>query len=59
MFPYAFLLRQIVLHGASRYSTEMHKMIQFVRTLRCPRRVERYNNLFDKCINFSYEKITE
>ena len=57
MFPYAFLLRQIVLHGGKRYSVGMHKIIQFVRTLRCPRRSERYNSLFHKCVNFSYEKL--
>ena len=57
LFPYAFLLRRIVSHGGDRYSDGMHKMTQFVRTLRCKERLKRYENLFQQCINFDYENV--
>ena len=57
MFPYAFLLRQIVLHGDKRYTEAMHMLCEFVRKLRCPQRKKRYSELFNKCINFVYNDI--
>ena len=57
LFPYAFLLQKIVSNGGSRYTNEMHKMTQFVRTLRCRERLKRYENLFQQCINFNYENV--
>ncbi len=57
LFPYAFLFRRIVSHGGDRYSEGLHKMTEFVRTLRCKERLKRYENLFQQCINFDYENV--
>ena len=48
-FPYSYLMRKIVTQ-VSTYGPEMHKLIRFLRILKCPKRRIRYDHLFKQCL---------
>jgi len=55
-FPYSYTFKKLVL-GQKKYSQGMRDLVPFVRTLRCPRRRERYDRLFAICREFDFKKI--
>jgi len=56
-FPYAYLFRKLVNRENSPYSEGMKFMTRFVRVLRCAKRRERYDALFQKCFRFNYKDV--
>ena len=56
-FPYAYLFRKLVNRPNSPYSKDLKFMTRFVRVLRCVKRRERYDTLFEKCFAFNYKNV--
>ena len=55
-FPYSFLFRKLVSTN-NQYSDGIKQFVPFVRALRCQKRKERYERLFEICKNFNYQNV--
>jgi len=55
-FPYAYLFTKLV-EINNKYSSGLKQFPMFLRKLRCEKRRARYDKLFEKCINFDFDKI--
>jgi len=55
-FPYNYTFKKIVT-GNKKYSLGLRALVPFVRNLRCVKRRERYDRLFELCNNFDFKQI--